>query len=309
MSQSIALLIDDFTEEARLKKYSVKTIQSYRSSLSQFARFLADRKIQDIREVNLSVLNQYKGFLQSSQAQYSLDTIHLKLRAVKRLFEYLEASQRLLFNPAQRLIMPPLGERLCRNILTKDQVSKILKAPNTSLARGIRDRALLETLYSTGLRLSECVNLKVYDVDTEGGHLRIHRGKGARDRIVPLGKIACQWLKQYLEKTRPLYLLRNVEDQRSLWIGQEGRSLKAIWLNRLLNQYAKKAGIHEPVTVHTFRRSFATHLLQEGASPYYVQQLLGHQNGSTLSQYIKLVPKDLKKAHQAHHPRERCRKS
>lgn len=306
MGPVITRLIEEFVEQARLRKYSEKTISSYRMSLNHFAQYLDLHQIKDIRQIDLEVLNLYKKHL--LEEPYTLETVHLKLRAMKRLFEYLEKTCQLLVNPCERFIMPSVGARLPKNILTQDEVQKILSYPNTSLAIGIRDRAILELLYSTGPRLSECLNMKVYDIDLEGGHLRINQGKGSKDRIVPLGRKACQWLREYLNKVRPFYLKRAQEpDERSLWIGQEGRSLSPLWLNRLLNQYAQKAGIAKPVTVHTFRRTLATHMLNAGAHPYYIQQLLGHRHMDTLSRYIKLVAKDLKSTHKRHHPRERDR--
>lgn len=297
MSVAISVAVDGFIEDMNLKKYANATIISYTESLKKFISFLDEMNITDIC---LNDLNNYKKALLEDEKKYSLDTVHLRLRAVKRFFEYLERNNHLLLNPSENLLLPKLGARLPKNILTKEEVKTLLKEPNTGFKTGIRDRAILEVLYSTGIRLNECVNLQVYDVDTEGGNLRINKGKGNKDRIIPLGKIACRWLKEYLVHVRPVF---DRKDERTLWIGQRGDKIKPIWLNRVLNGYAVKAGIKKRVTVHTFRRTFATHLLESGANPYYIQKLLGHENGSTLNKYIKLIPKDLKKSHKKHHPR------
>ena len=300
MTPIISVPVNDFIEDMNLKKYAKDTIISYTESLKKFISFLAEMNITDIRDVGLDDLNNYKKSLLEDKKKYSLDTVHLRLRAVKRFFEYLEKNNHLLVNPSETLLMPKLGARLPKNILTKEEVKTLLKEPNTGFKKGIRDRAILEVLYSSGLRLNECVNLQVYDVDTDGGNLRVNKGKGNKDRIVPLGKIACRWLKEYLTHARPEF---DKKDERSLWIGQRGDKIKSIWLNRVLNRYAEDAGIKKRVTVHTFRRTFATHMLNEGANPFYIQKLLGHENSSTLNKYIKLVPKDLKKSHKQHHPR------
>jgi len=314
--------IEQFLEHLRLKRYAKVSITSYRDGLKLFVRYLESRGILTPQAITLDILNDYKEHLENDAKNYSRNTIHLRLRTIKKLFEYLEATHQLLINPCEKLILPRLDRHLPKNILTQDEMKKLLATPNTSIRRGIRDRALLETLYSTGIRLRECLNLNVYDVDYETGHLRVTKGKGSKDRIVALGKESCQWLKEYLEQVRP-YLMREKkisrinkrevkhkkkilsDDERALWVSQFGKRVTAIWINRLLNIYAQEAGLKKPVSVHTFRRSFATHMLAEGANLYYVQQLMGHAHARTLSHYVRLAPREAKDAHKRHHPREK----
>ncbi|MEA2087747.1 MAG: tyrosine-type recombinase/integrase, partial [Candidatus Caldatribacteriota bacterium] len=296
----VTALIDEFTEDMKLKKYAQMTIISYRANLMRFTYFLDENNITDARDVGLDDLNNYKKYMLEGGKKYSPETVHLRLSAVKRFFEYLERSNHLLINPSENLLLPKLGSRLPKNILTQEEVKTLLAGPNTGFKTGIRDRAILEVLYSVGLRLNECVNLQVYDVDTDGGNLRINKGKGNKDRIIPLGKSACRWVKEYLTHVRPKF---DKKDERSLWLGQKGDKINPMWLNKILNKYAQTSGIKKRVTVHTFRRTFATHMLECGANPFYIQKILGHANSSTLNKYIKLVPKDLKRSHKKHHPR------
>lgn len=292
---------DKFTEEMKLKKYADGTVKNYEASLNAFNRYLISIDITDIKEVSLNVLEDYKRYLVGEK--YKSEVVYSKLQSIKRLFEYLVSCRLLLLNPAERLIMPKTGKTLPKDILSKDEVRTLLKTPNTGIKTGIRDRAVIEILYSSGLRLNECVNLKVYDVDYDSGYIRVDNGKGKKDRILPLGKKACYWVKKYLLKARPLFLKNTLDDESFLWVGLKGKKLASIWLNRLLNSYAESADIKKRVTVHTLRRTFATHMLSTGANPYYIQRLLGHESSTTINKYIKLVPIDVKKAHRKHHPR------
>ncbi len=294
-------VIDKFTEEMKLKKYSSGTIKNYEASLNAFNRYLISIGIMDIKEVTLDILEDYKRYL--VEEKYKSEVVYSRLQAVKRLFEYLVSCRLLLLNPAERLVMPKTDKTLPKNILSKEEVKTLLAGPNTGIKTGIRDRAVIEVLYSSGLRLNECVNLKVYDIDYDSGHVRVDNGKGRKDRILPLGKKACLWVKKYLNHVRPQFFKKGLEDESFLWVGLKGKKLASIWLNRLLNNYAQSAGIKKRVTVHTLRRTFATHMLLTGANPYYIQRLLGHESSTTINKYIKLVPRDVKKAHMKHHPR------
>jgi len=212
----------------------------------------------------------------------------------------------LLINPAERLDLPLLKDRLPKHILTEQEIIKILRQPNIHNKTGLRDRALMELLYSTGLRRSECVNLTLWDVDVESGVVRVNQGKNRKDRIVPLGRKACDFLRQYLLKVRPK--LTYDPDCKALWIGLYQKPLEGEGLNCMIKKYAKKAGVSAPVSVHTFRRSAVTHMLRRDAHPLYLQRLLGHSTGESMKKYVKVSSKDLKKVHQKTHPRERLKR-
>lgn len=298
---------EGFKESLKILKQSKTTIELYEAGLKQFLNWLAGEKIYDLKEVTFEVMRKYQLLLLSKS--YSLNTIHVKLRCLKRFFEYLEKTRVILLNPAEKIILPKLGDRLSKNILSEEEIKKLLNAPNTSTPIGIRDRALLELLYSTGIRKQECADLKVYDVDYKGGSLRINQGKGSKDRVVPLGKKACDALREYLLKIRPVLTKEDITN-RSLFVSvlKEGKPLSEQSLRVIVKNYGKQAGIKQPVNPHAIRRSVATHLLKNDAHPLYIQRILGHSSTKTLNKYIKVIAKDVKKTHNKTHPREKDRR-
>ena len=303
-------LIADFMESMRLKNMSPSTICSYRDSAVKFIKFIETGKINDLREVTKEALQNYQSYLQKereTKPHFSLETIHVRLRGLKRFFEFLQETHQILYNPTDVIVFPKLGQRLPKDILTRDEVNRILLRPDINTPDGIRDRALLETLYSTGIRLSECAHLEIGDVDYQGGYLRVNQGKGAKDRMAPLGKIASQWLQRYIQEVRPELLKQQPDGlaNKVLWISHLGKRLSIQLIIILVRNYGQKAGIKKRVTVHTWRRTLATHLLQAGVNPIYIQEILGHERTSSLNRYIKIAAIEIKQTHQKTHPRER----
>ena len=225
------------------------------------------------------------------------------MRAVKRYFEWLEATQKVLVNPADCIHEPRRKSRLPKLVLTREEVGKMLETPDLSTPGGIRSRAILEMFYSTGIRLGEMTALKVQDVNLEEGLLRVNEGKGAKDRVVPIGKQAMEYLKAYLSKVRPGLLRQGSPDW--LWISNYGTPLSKALVGVLVNQAGRKAGIEKSVSPHTMRHTFATHLVQNGADVILVSQLLGHTVLSATQIYVRVAATDVKRAHEASHPRER----
>jgi site-specific recombinase XerD len=173
-----------------------------------------------------------------------------------------------------------------------------------SLKTGIRDRAVLETLYATGMRRGELLSLEVHDVDLRDGVILIRKGKGQKQRVVPMGKTAATYLKEYLEKIRPYYNKKNLKERR-LFLTVEGKPLTVGALEASLHQCRKQAGITGSASPHTLRRSCATHMLQAGADIRHIQMLLGHKSLATTQQYCKVMPIDIKKTHKESHPNGR----
>ena len=297
--------IHDFTEYLKLRKQSLQTIEAYTYHVGIFCSWCIKKKIFDLREVTEEIVKEYQKSLYIKK--YSLHTHHIKLKSVKRFFEFLESTQNLLYNPCERILFPALGKRLPENILTFREMEKLLNTPNTGTPLGIRDKTILELLYSTGIRRSECCHLTVNDIDFTGGYLRVNRGKGAKDRILPVGKKACQYVKEYIMKVRPLYTKKN-PDERTLFIAYCGTPLSSQSLMILVRKYGRYAKIKKPVTVHAIRRAFATHMLKNGAHPLYIQRLLGHEKSETIRKYIRVTAVDIKKTHKKTHPREKDRK-
>mgnify|MGYP001053255403 CR=1 FL=1 len=223
---------------------------------------------------------------------------------MKRLFEFLVSTHTLLLNPCEGIRETPRGFRVPQPVLTQEEMKKLLLSPNLSLRVGIRDRAILELLYATGIRVGEMERLTIHDVDLLSGVIHVRRGKGGRARVLPLGKVASRWLKEYLEKIRPFYN-RHYPQERALFLTQTGRALRQDILRPLVRGYAKKAGIKKKVSPHTLRHTCATHLLHEGADIVSLQRLLGHRHIDSTVLYTRVMPVEVKKTHQETHPREK----
>lgn len=297
-----------FREHMKVKAYSPATLKSYGEHLKVFFAYLEEIGVKDVARVTRDVLDAYRLRIaehrDANGASYSTATVASKVRAVKRFFEYLEATNRILVNPAEFLKEPPPGSRLPRAVLTVDEARKILDAPNLSLAIGIRDRAVLEVFYSTGVRLEELTRLTIFDCDLQGGMLRVNKGKFAKDRVVPLGRHAVRFLKEYLTKVRPRYT-REQRTERCLFVNQMGKPLSKQVLEIKVRKYARAAGVRKKVTPHVFRHTFATELVRNGADITAVQKMLGHSDLSVTHLYTKVAGVDVKQTHRLSHPREK----
>lgn len=301
-------LLFEFREHVRIKNYSPASIKSYSEHLAGFFAYLEEIGVTDVKRVTRDHLHAYRARLAEHRNAegrgYSVSTLCLKVRTVKRLFEYLEATNRILVNPAETLKEPKKENRLPREVLTAAEARRILDAPNLSWVHGIRDRALLEVLYSTGIRLEEVTRLTIFDCDLQGGMLRVNKGKGAKDRVVPLGRHAVRFLKEYLTRVRPRYT-RESRAERCLFINQLGKPLSKQMIEIQVRKYAAAAGIQKRVTPHVFRHTFATELVRNGADITAVQKMLGHSHLSVTHLYTKVAGVEVKKTHRLAHPRER----
>lgn len=294
--------IKQFVEFIRLKGYSPATQKQRFQTLERFSRYMNESKHKKtVQEISLDDLNGYMTHLKEKQCSpYSIDTF---MRCIQLFFDYLEKQQILLINPAERLEIPSLGNRLPKYILTEEEVKKLLAMPDVTRAKGLRNRAIMELLYSTGIRRSECCSLTVFDLDLENGYVRVNLGKGSKDRIVPLGKKACEYVKLYLDKVRSKWVTD--PDCKKLFIYKYNNPLTKQAINVLLKTYGRKLKLDKPVTTHSFRRATATHMLRHGAGPLYLQRMLGHATTYGMKPYIKVTAVDLKEMHEKKHPRER----
>jgi integrase/recombinase XerD len=297
----VVVTIAGFKQQLKAKGYAPATIEIYRKNLDQFTAWLSGRKITDIRAVTRQVVLDYQSHVMARAV--AMETKALKIRAVKRLFEYLEESNRLLVNPAEGIVETCRKNRNIGPVLTMAEMQKLLAQPNLSLKTHIRDRAIMEVLYATGIRLNELLCLEVYHVDLKEGVLYIRRGKGGRQRVVPLGKAAGARVKEYLEKIRPFYAKKNPR-QRRLFLLNTGQAMTPESVRGLLVKYRDQAGIKTSVSPHTWRRTCATHLLQNGADIRYIQELLGHRSLKTTQDYTKVMPREVKQTHDRTHPNQ-----
>jgi integrase/recombinase XerD len=291
--------VAEFKQHLKAKGYAAATIASYRKGLSVFGAYLQSRDIDDLRRVSAQIIEDYRSKVMAEPI--AAESKALKLRPVKRLFEHLVKSHKLLINPAENLVETCRTRRKIGATLSLDEVKALLARPNLSLKTGIRDRAILEVFYATGIRLDELISLEIYHVDLADKVIFIRKGKGGRQRVVPLSKTAAAYLKEYLEKIRPYYA-RKVPKQRRLFINHFGLAMTPGAIRQLMRTCRVAAGIDKPVSPHTLRRSCATHMLAAGADIRYIQKLLGHKELKTTQAYTRVMPVDIKQTHTKTHP-------
>lgn len=289
--------IDDFIDSLWLQDGLAKnTLNAYRSDLALFADWLASAHARQLPEAENSHLAAYLGEL-SRRSRPS--TQRRVLAALRRFYRALLAENRIAQDPTLDLDPPAMAERFPKT-LTESQVEALLAAPDTDTPLGMRDRTMLETLYSSGLRVSELVNLKLFEIDLQAGLVRI-LGKGSKERLVPLGEWATEWLRRYLAEVRPSLMQ---QPQEAVFLSRFGSSMSRQMFWNIVKRYAVKAGIRaESISPHTLRHAFATHLLNHGADLRVVQLLLGHADISTTQIYTHVARERLKSLHTTHHPR------
>lgn len=275
---------------------SVNTVKAYQQDLNAFARFLEEQQ-KGLSQVDhvfvLAFLNQLreKGRANSSIARM--------VTTLRKFFAYLKKENLVAHDPMQT-IKPPKKAQHLPAVLTVEEVDRLLAVPDLTSTLGIRNKALLELLYATGLRVSELVHLKLDDLHLDMGLLQTI-GKGDKERIIPIGEVAIDWLSTYLRDSRPKLLKKQKADQ--IFLNDHGRpiSRQGVWL--LIKQLVAKADIHKDVSPHTLRHSFATHILENGADLRIVQELLGHSDISTTQIYTHISKGRLTQVYDQFHPR------
>ena len=291
--------IVEFIRRLSARGYAEATVDSYRGNIRHFKRYLAKRGIFDLKTVTPQVIRAYQAKVMAEPI--ALESKALKIRVVKRLFEQLVESHKLLINPCEGIVEVSRKGRKIGPVLTIEEMKRLLDQPNLSLKTGIRDRAVMEVLYATAIRLDEFLNLEVYHADLMDKVLFIRKAKGRQQRVVPLGTKAARYLEEYLHKIRPYHASKN-RRERTLFLNHSGQPLSAGAIRAFLRTYRGTADIKKPVSPHVFRRSCATHLLQQGADIRYIQQLLGHRRLSTTQAYTKVMPVEVKQTHNQTHP-------
>ena len=285
----------------RLRNYSASTLCNYREQLQRFGEWLSADLACDLRRVSKSDIDTYQLYVRSEPI--SADTQALRLRAVKRLFDCLTDAGQLLLHPAEHIVELRRKDRLPKAVLTLKQMNQLLAAPDTGTALGLRDRALLEVLYGTAIRVGELERVLVTDLSLSQQILTIREGKGGKDRMVPLGSAALLWTKRYLDEVRPA-LAKNCPYERALFLVRPGRRLRQTHIRVILRRYKDHCHLKKSVTPHALRHACATHLLQAGADIRMIQELLGHARLDSTALYTRVVPVDVKAMHSRYHPSE-----
>jgi site-specific recombinase XerD len=293
-------LLIEFEEYLKIRNYAPKNVYSYSRGLSKFFTYIEEIG-KELHEITKEDVVSYGAGLK--QQGYMPRTIERCMHGIKRLFKFLEDNFYILVNPTANLVLGRVPFEI-PVVLTEDEVKKILNQPNVLREIGMRDRAMLEVLYSTGVRTNELYNLNLLEVDMASGLLRVNNGKGNKDRFVPLTKMACFYLSEYIMKVRPKLIKKNSNEQ-ALFVGRKGRRLHRCIIAWIVRGYAKEAGVEKKVTVHTFRHTFATHLLDNGADIFKIQRLLGHSWAKTTQIYTHVRPVKVKEEHSRCHPRDK----
>lgn len=276
---------------------SENTINSYGIDLKLFLEYLRENEIPSFKQVNKEVIVNY---MQSEKNNNKANSSILRsVSSLRKFFQYL-AQEKIIEKDPMLLIDTPKKKQHLPQVLTKEEVEKLLRSPNTGQVLGLRDRAMLELMYATGLRISEIINLKLEDLHLTMGTLQT-LGKGHKERIVPVGDEAIKWVNRYLEEARPKLLKQKRSNY--LFLNFHGNNLtrQGVWKN--LKAEVRKAGIQKNITPHTLRHSFATHILENGADLRIVQELLGHADISTTQIYTHLSNKQLADIYNHAHPR------
>ena len=301
MSPADAALIDEFADALWLADgLAQNTLASYRFDLKGFASWLEESG-GDLRQVDGATVHAYLAHLHRGAKKPSANSQRRLHSTLRRFYQWLLAENRIHLDPMLNIERPMKTARFPKT-LSEAQVEALLEAPEVDTPRGLRDRALFELLYATGLRVSELVNLKLFELSLQDGVVRT-RGKGSKDRLVPLGQEATAWLHRYLLESRPELLDGQSSDH--IFVGEgtgTGLTRQMAWV--LIKKHALTAGIpREKISPHVLRHAFATHLLNHGADLRVVQLLLGHADISTTQVYTHVARERLKQLHQVHHPR------
>jgi integrase/recombinase XerD len=296
----LSAAISSFLTHAKVEKgLSVNTISAYRRDLLKFEGFAKKRKLT-VESVSADDLVDFLAGLYRQKLESR--TVARHLVTLRNFFRFAQTQEMVTADPSINLESPKIRRHL-PGYLRLEEIEKLLTQPDAKTPMGMRDKAMLEMLYSTGLRVSELTSLKVSDLDSKVGCVRCI-GKGDKERIVPVGKKALGMVDKYLREARPA-LLQHAKGipNASLFVNQRGRPLSRVGVWKILSGYGRRAGLRVALTPHMLRHSFATHLLERGADLRSVQLMLGHADISTTQIYTHVVEERLKQIYKAHHPR------
>jgi integrase/recombinase XerD len=295
------------------RHFSAHTVRNRRIELGYFIDWCEERSIDRPEEVTRALLERYRQHIfhyrtRRAGAPLFFQTQSKRLISVRVFFQWMARAHHLLLNPASELELPRPEQRLPRHILTVAEVGQVLNACQLDDASGlgVRDRAMLETLYSTGMRRSELVALRIDDVDLERGTVLIRLGKGRKDRTVPIGERACRWIEKYTCEVRPAFV--DAEDPGILFLARHGEAMQGKQLSVIVRKAIEAAALerfrntHPNAACHLLRHACATHMLENGADIRFIQALLGHSSLSTTQIYTRVSIQQLKAVHERTHP-------
>lgn len=299
-------LIEEHLAANLVAGHSPATIVGRRVHLAEFGAWCDGAGLTSLDAVTAEHLDSYRQWLASPDRPRGrvlcVATQANRLSAVRSLFAWAVRTKRLTANPASELLRPRVPKHLPRAVFTQSEVERVLSEPNVRTQLGLRDRALMEVLYSTGIRRMEVVGLDLRDVDAERGVLSVRDGKGRKDRVVPIGARALRWIDEYLRRVRPALVSRRGDDCGALFVNARGARVRPTRLTERLRRYITHAGVAKPGSVHIFRHTAATLMHERGADIRDLQEILGHAELSTTAIYTHVSIPRLKAVHARTHP-------
>jgi len=291
--EALAGPVDMFLAELAARKLSPETIKKRDDDLRKLLVYLDAEKIGSFADVQPGTLDAYR--LALVEHGYHDATIESALRAVVLFFRFLEDRGHLFENPALKLKVPK-APIILGTVLTEAEIAKLFAVPDLTESNGLRDRSILEVIYSTGIRRSEAAGIQLHDVHLDEGTIRV-TGKGRKERLLPLGKHAVKYLRLYIKEARPKYLPKLSPPPDALWLDRYHGPITGPGISKLIGRHAKASGIDKPIDTHSLRRTCATQMLRGGAHPVVVAQMLGHSGLRSLSHYLQTTITDLQKTH------------
>ncbi|MDA8126399.1 MAG: site-specific tyrosine recombinase XerD [Deltaproteobacteria bacterium] len=291
-------LIDEYLNFLTVEKgASRNTIDGYSRDLNRFAAFIGGRQSRDISEIETDELLSYLASLKGQGL--AANSVNRALAALRGFYKYLLREKKLDGNPVAHIELARVWMHL-PDVLSREEMNRLLQQPEATTPISLRDGAMLELLYATGIRVSELTALTMNSINWQVGYL-VAMGKGSKERIVPLGQTASEQVRRYLERGRPQLLKQRQSE--ILFLNRSGKGLTRQGFWKIVNKYARQANLTKKVHPHTFRHSFATHLLEGGADLRSVQLMLGHADISTTQIYTHVTRERLKEIHSKYHPR------
>jgi integrase/recombinase XerD len=296
--------LSQYQEWLKVNHFSEQTALSRGKYLRHLVAWSVDRGLTRPAEVTKPILERYQATLyhyrKKNGEPLSLTSQRNYLTSLKGFFKWLARQNHILYNPASEILLPRLSKRLPKHVLTVEEAERVLALADTKTPLGVRDRAILETLYSTGLRRMEAVALKLYDLDRDRGTLMVREGKGRSQRVIPIGDRALKWVEKYLQEVRPELVVP--PDEGYIFLTHHGKPFEIGSLTEFVRVFVERAGIGKKGSVHLFRHTMATLLLEGGADVRYVQAMLGHAKLETTQIYTQVSIRKLKEVHTMAHP-------
>lgn len=297
-------------EALRVRGYSERGLKGRESALGLFIEWCFHRGITRPTEVSRPILQRYQRYMfylrKKGGKPLTFSAQRQRMQVLVGLFKWLARENVILANPASELELPRVEKTIPRAVLTEKEIEKVMATPDTTDAIGFRDRAIMEVLYSTGVRRFELTGLLVFDVDHDRGTVLVRQGKGRRDRTVPIGERALGWVKQYLDDVRPQFVVS--PDGGWLFLSETGDRIDDAHLTHVMRRYVAASNVNKAGAVHVFRHSMATLMLEGGADVRVIQQILGHVELSTTEIYTRVSIRHAKAVHDATHPGARTRR-